>query len=142
MRAPTLWEEGRWSGDRVTRLAALVCATLLGLDLVIGRGIGPLFGVGFVLVCTAAALAVRPSDFFHVGVLPPPLLLGTACVAAALARNEVASPGDGYLQAVIAVLATCSGALLLGYLIALAVLAVRHRVLQRRGADPSWQRPS
>jgi hypothetical protein len=129
-----LWEEGRWSGDRVTRIAALSCLTLLGLDLLIGPGLGALFGVGFVLVCTGAALAVRPSDFFHVGVLPPPLLLGSACVGAAVARADVAAPGDGYLQAVIAVLASCSGVLLLGYLAAAAVLAVRHRVLRRRNA--------
>ncbi|MGN6252047.1 MAG: DUF6542 domain-containing protein [Marmoricola sp.] len=142
MRAPTLWEEGRWSGGRVTRLAALACAALLTADLVVGRGLGPLFAVGFVLVCAAAALAVHPRDFFSVGVLPPPLLLGTAVLAALVDRGQVAPAGDGFWPAVIAVLADCSGALLTGYLVVAAVLAVRHRVLQRARTRRPPHRPA
>ena len=43
-----------------------------------------LFDVAFVLVCVAAALAVRPRDFFVIGVLPPLLMAGTVAVLALL----------------------------------------------------------
>ncbi|MGN6783259.1 MAG: DUF6542 domain-containing protein [Marmoricola sp.] len=132
MRAPTVWEEGRWSGDRVTRLAVLACLLLLATDLLLGSGLGPLFGTGFVLVCIGAALAVRPGDFYRIGVLPPPLLLSTAAVGAAVARDEVAPPGDSYLQAVIGVVGAFAGPLLLGYLAAGGVVVLRYRILERR----------
>lgn len=131
MSAPTVWEEGNWSGDRVTRLSALLCLVLLGLDLALTHGIGLVFDIGFALICIAAALAVRPRDFFRVGVLPPLLLLGCAVVVSLVHRTAVANPGDGYVQAVISALAHHSGALLAGYALALAVLAIRQRVAAR-----------
>lgn len=134
MRAPTLWEEGRWSGSRVTRLALLACLLLLWADLLVGPGLGPLFGGGFVAVCIAAALAVRPDDFFRIGVLPPPLLVLTAAVGAALAPDRVAPPGDSYLQAVIGVVGAFAGPLLLGYLAAGGIVVLRYRVLERRAS--------
>ncbi len=100
--------------------------------LVHGR-LGLIFDIGFVLVCVGAALAVRPDDFFRVGILPPLLVLGVSVAVSVLDRDAVAAPGDSYLQAVISGLAHHAGALATGYALALAVLAVRHRVLTHRG---------
>lgn len=137
MSAPTLWEEGRWSGTRVTRFSIFASALLLVADLVVSGEMGTIFDVGFVLLCIAAALAIRPTEFFTVGVLPPMLQLGACILLAVVDRGAVASGDDSVVQAVISGLAHHSGALLAGYALALAVLAIRARVLrthaERRG---------
>ena len=132
VNAPTVWEEGRWSGDRVTRLAALLCALAIALDLVATRHLGWIFGICFVAICCWAALAVRPRDFFRVGVLPPLLLLACAVALSLLARGTVARSTDGFVQGTITALANNSSALLVGYVLSLAVLGMRHRVIGRR----------
>ena len=131
MSAPTLWEEGHWSGNRVTRLSAVICALAAAIDVVITGNLDWLFDVGFVLVCIGAALAVRPSDFFRVGVLPPLLLLGTTIVVSLVHRTAVADAHDGVAQGVVSGLTAHAGALLGGYAVALAVLAIRNHVLTR-----------
>jgi hypothetical protein len=129
--APTLWEEGRWSGTRVTRLAALCCLVLVVADVALTGGLGPVFAIGFGVVCAGAALAVRPADFFRVGVLPPLVVGGCAVLVSMVARSAVARPDDGFVQGVVSALTDNAGALLAGYALALAVLAIRHRVLGR-----------
>jgi hypothetical protein len=141
VNAPTLWEEGRWSGSRVTRFSVFACFVLVVVDLAVTPGLGPLFDAGFVLLCLTLALAVRPEDFFHVGVLPPLLLLGWSCVLAVVDRGAIAPRGDGLVQATISGLAHHSGALLAGYASALVVLAIRHRVLERHEALPDLDQP-
>lgn len=123
-----MWEEGRIPGRRVTRLAVLSCALLVGLDLLLTGRLSPVFDVGFVLVCVGAALAVRPQDFFRVGVMPPFLMLGFAVLLAIAHPVAVANAGDGVVQAMISGLAHHSGALFAADVLALVVLAVRHRV--------------
>ena len=81
------------------------------------------------LLCVAAALAVRPRDFFHVGVLPPLLLLGLISLVASCTPAWVAESGDGLIQAVVSGLAHRASGLLAAYLLALGVLAIRQRVL-------------
>jgi hypothetical protein len=115
-------------GGRVTRLAVLACALLVALDLAVTGRLSPLFDVTFVLVCVGAALAVHPQDFFRVGVMPPFLLLGFATALAIAHPVAVANAGDGFVQAVISGLAHHSGALFAADVLALVVLAVRHRV--------------
>ncbi len=138
MSAPTLWEEGRWSATRITRLAVVACALLVALDLLVTGSLGLLFDVGFVLVCVGAALAVRPSEFFRIGTLPPVLLLVVCGVLALVDRAAIASARDGLVQALISGLAHHSGALLVGYALCLGVLAIRSRVLARRSyAEPT-----
>ena len=134
--APTLWEEGRMAGSRVTRLAVLAGLLVLALDLAINGRLTLIFDIGFVLVCVGAALAVRPRDFFHVGVLPPLLLLGLITLVALVHRAWVAEPGDGLVQAVVSGLAHRASGLLAAYLLALAVLAIRQRV-RASGPAPS-----
>lgn len=131
MSAPTLWEEGRWSGTRVTRLSIFACVLLVAFDLVVSGGLGRTFDAGFVLLCIGIALAVRPGEFFSVGVLPPMLLLGVCSILGVLDRGAIAPAGDPLVQAVISGLAHHSGGLLVAHGLLLAVLAVRHRVLAR-----------
>jgi len=120
------------AGGRVMRLAVLIGLLVLALDLAINSQLTVLFDIGFVLLCVAAALAVRPTDFFHVGVLPPLLLLGFITLVASIRRAWVAESGDGLIQAVVSGLAHRATGLLAAYLLALAVLAIRQRMLKRR----------
>ena len=133
--APTLWEEGRLSGSRTTRLSLLACFVLVCLDLLATRRLDVLFDIGFGLVCVAAALAVRPQDFFSAGVLPPLLLLVVCAALSLLYRPAVAAVDDGYVQGLVTGLADHAAALAAGYSLCLAVLGVRHRVIGRRHQD-------
>jgi hypothetical protein len=129
--APTLWEEGRWSARRVTRFSMFASALLVGADLAATGALGRVFDSGFIVLCVGTALAVRPADFFRVGVLPPMLLLGLCLVLGLGHRAAIAAPHDGYVQSVISGLAHHSGALLVGYVLTLAVLGIRVRVARR-----------
>lgn len=131
-----MWEEGRWSGRRVTRLSVLLCLLLVAADVVITGAVDRTFDIGFVLLCVAMALMVRPGDFFTIGVLPPMLLLGQSAVLAVVHRSAIAAAGDGLVQAVVSGLAHHAGALLAGYGTALAVLAIRARVIGRHRGQP------
>ncbi len=129
--APTLWEEGRWSGRRVTRFSMLASALLVAADLAATGRLERIFDSGFIVLCVGMALAIRPQDFFRVGVLPPMLLLGV-CVTLGLGhRASIAAADDGLVQSVISGLAHHSGPLLAGYALALAVLGIRSRVARR-----------
>jgi hypothetical protein len=120
------------AGSRVTRLAVVAGLVVLVLDLAISHRLTFIFDIGFVLVCVGAALAVHPRDFFHVGVLPPLLLLGLISLVAIAHSGWVAEAGDGFVQAVVSGLAHRATGLLAAYLLALAVLAIRQRVRVRR----------
>lgn len=131
MGAATLWEEGHWTGERVIRLAIFLTLLAAVADVVITGRLGWIFDTAFVLICIGAALAVRPGDFFGIGVLPPLLLLGCASALSLVARTTVAARGDGIIQGVVSALATHSGSLAAGYVLCLAILAIRQRVLAR-----------
>jgi hypothetical protein len=129
--APTVWEEGRWSGRRVTRFSMLASALLITADLVVTGRLATIFDSGFIVLCMGMALAVRPQDFFRVGVLPPMLLLGISAVLGLGHRGAIAAADDAYVQSVISGLAHHSGPLLVGYALTLAVLGIRVRVTRR-----------
>lgn len=95
--------------------------------------LGLVFDATFVTMCLAAALAVRPRDFFVVGVLPPLSMLVIVAVLAVFARTGVADPGDGLVQAVVSGLAHHAGALVVGYALTLGVLALRQVALRNAG---------
>ncbi len=128
------------AGSRVTRLAVLASLVVLVLDLAITRQLTVIFDIGFVLVCVGAALAVHPRDFFHIGVLPPLLLLGLISLVAIANRGWVAESGDGFVQAVVSGLAHRATGLLAAYLLALAVLVIRQRVRERHGRRPAYSK--
>ncbi|MEO5709629.1 MAG: DUF6542 domain-containing protein [Nocardioidaceae bacterium] len=128
----TLWEEGRSPGRLVANAAGLLVLLVVLVDLAVFRQLTLLFDIAFVMICVAAALAVRPKDFFVIGVFPPLLMLGTVVVLAVTGRSTIADPADGLLQAVVSGLAHHSGALVTGYVLTLALLALRQ--VARRNA--------
>ena len=87
----------------------------------------PVRGPAWFSSCTRAR-----SHFFHVGVLPPLLLLGLIKMLALVHTPWVAETGDALIQAVVSGLAHRAGSLLAAYLLALAVLAIRQRVARKR----------
>ncbi len=137
----TLWEEGRHPGQLVAVAAGLAVLSVVFLDALVFDGVTLLTDVAFVLVCAAAALAVHPRDFFVVGVCPPLVLLGVVTVVAVLSRGLLADPSDGFLQAVVSGLAHHAGALVVGYALTLALLALRQLALRRAGVLRTSARP-
>jgi hypothetical protein len=129
----TLWEEGRHPGRLVAHAAAAAALVVVVAHLLVTDGLTLVFDLAFVLICVAAALAVRPRDFFVVGVLPPLLMAGTVLVLAVVDPGAVADPRDGIVQATVSGLAHHSGALVLGYALALGVLALRQVAMRNSG---------
>lgn len=131
MSARTLWEEGRQPGHEVVALAAALTMTAVTVDLLLDDSLSFFFDLSFVAVCVGMALAVRPRDFFTIGVLPPLLMLAV-CVLLAIADTDVlARPSDGVVQATVTGLAHHMVALGTGYALCLAVLVVRQRATRR-----------
>lgn len=127
----TLWEEGREPGRQVAALGLAVALTAIVVDqLVVGR-VSLFFDLCFIVLCVGLALAVRPTDFFTVGVLPPMLMVAVFTLLGLTRPAMIAHPDDGVIQAVVSGLSRHSGALILGYALCLACLAVRQRVARR-----------
>ena len=130
----TLWEAGRHPGRLVVRAVVLVLAAVVALDVLVDDRLGLPFEVALVAVSVVAALWVRPSDFFTVGVLPPLLLAATVLTLVAVDQRAVAQADDGPVQAVVSGLAHHALALLIGYSAALLVLGLRQVALRNHGA--------
>lgn len=140
MSQRTLWEEGYESGRQVAVLGVALALTSAVLDLWLFGELTILFDICFVLMCIATALLVRPADFFTIGVLPPLLMVVVFTLLGATRPAVVADAGDGVVQAVVAGLGHHAGALVTGYLLCLAILAIRHRVIgqaSKRAGSPA-----
>jgi hypothetical protein len=140
-RRKTLWEEGRHPGRLVVHAAAAAALLVVVAHLLLADELTWVFDLAFVLVCVSAALAVRPRDFFVVGVLPPLLMAGTMLLLALVARGAVADARDGVVQALVSGLAHHAGALILGYALALGVLALRQVAARNAGVIRGGARP-
>lgn len=130
----TLWEEGRHSGRLVRTMAVAALVVTAFVDVIVFDRVSLLFDIVFVALCVAAALAVRPRDFFLVGVLPPLMMLGAVLLLALVSRDLVGERGDGLVQAVVSGLAHHAGALVTGYVLTLAILALRQVAARNAGA--------
>ncbi len=130
----TLWEEGREPGRQVVVLGVAAALSALALDLWLGGDVGLFFDLCFVALCLALALAVRPSDFFVVGVLPPLLMIGVMLLLELTRPGVLGHPTDGAVQSLVTGLADHSGALVAGYVLALVTLGVRQRFLRSERA--------
>lgn len=130
-RARTLWDEGRRPGRDVVSLAVALLLTAAVVDLLLSEGLGLFFDLAFVTVCVGAALGVRPSDFFAVGVLPPLAMFALVVLLAFSDPGAVARADDGLVQATVSGVSHHAVALLLGYAACLGLLAVRRQVLRR-----------
>lgn len=114
-------------------LSTFAATVTAGLDVALSGVLSLPFDVVFVAVCLAAALAVRPRDFFVVGVLPPLLMVGVVTLLALVARGAVAEEVDPLIQAVVSGLAHHAGALATGYGLVLGTLALRQVALRNAG---------
>lgn len=130
MTAITLWEEGHEPGREVVSLGAAVTLTVVALDVTIGGGLSWFFDLAFVVLCVALALIVRPDDFFTVGVLPPLMMLGIVTLLAFAMPEAISQTSTSTIGTVIAGLAHHAGALVIGYLLCLAILANRQRFVR------------
>lgn len=114
-------------------VSTLVALGAASANLALTERLSLFFDLVFVVVCLAAALAVRPRDMFAVGVMPPLLMLTAVALLAAVDRGAVAEEVDSLVQAVVSGLAHHAGALVAGYFAALAVLALRQVALRNAG---------
>ncbi len=142
MSQRTLWEEGHQSGRQVAVLGVALALTAAVLDLWFFDRMTVFFDLSFVLLCVALALLVRPADFVIVGVLPPLLMVVVFGLLGATRPAAVADEGDGVVQAIVSGLGLHAGALVIGYLLCLAILAIRHRVLQAASKRPGSPAPT
>ena len=124
-RARTIWEEGDAPARAVALVGVVTATGLLALDLLLTSSVSLVFDIGYVLLCMALALWVRPRDFTLVAVLPPALMLGLFWVHAALSARST-------VQGLVRTVSEHVGALAVGYLFFLSILLVRHEFLQRR----------
>jgi hypothetical protein len=130
--ARTLWEEGHEPGRQVVALGVAVALTVVVVDVALGGRVSLFFDLSFVALCVGLALAVRPTDFFVVGVLPPLIMVGVFALLGLTRPEVIAHPEDGVVQAVVSGLSHHSGALVVGYVLCLGCLAVRQRVSATR----------
>jgi hypothetical protein len=134
--ARTVWEQGHEPGRQVVALGAAVALTAVFVDVTVTDQVSVLFDVVFVLLCVLLALDVHPADFFTAGVLPPLLMVGIFVLIGLAQPPVIGEQGDGPAQAVISGLSHHSEALVTGYVLCLAVLMMRSRVITRSGRDP------
>ncbi|MDO9380588.1 MAG: hypothetical protein Q7T56_17220 [Nocardioidaceae bacterium] len=101
--------------------------------------LGPLFGVGFVLVTLTAAMAADVRALFAPGVLPPLLMVAAVWVVAVYQPQAIDVDGlassAGTLQRIIAGVVDHATALVVGHLSVLAVIAARIVGAHRASAD-------
>ena len=129
----TLWEEGREPGRQVVALGAALALTAVVIDVAVVGRVSLFFDLCFITMCVAVALAVRPTDFFTVGVLPPLLMVGVFTLLGLTRPGVIADPRDGVIQAVVSGLSHHSVALVVGYLLCLGCLSLRQRLGQPTG---------
>ena len=128
----TLWEEGTNTSRQVATLASGAALLVVLANILLSGEITMFFDIAFVVICVASALAVRPHDFFAIGVLPPLLMFGTVAILALVAPGMAAESRDGLIQAVVSGLAHHAGALVVGYGLTLVTLALRQMASQKR----------
>lgn len=126
-RPATLWEAGNRRAPAVLRLAAALLVTAAVVDLLLTDRLGLFFDLVFVTLSVGLALAVRPSDFFPVGVFPPLAMLGVVVLLAISRPEAVARATDGVVQATVSGLSSHAIGLALGYAACLGLLAVRRQ---------------
>lgn len=122
-----IWDDGREPGRAVVALGVAVALSAIVVNVALVGRVTMFFDLWFVLLCLGAALLVRQSDFFTVGVLPPLIMVGSFALLAVDRPGAIASSRDGFVQAVVSGLAHHSVALVCGYALCLAVLFARQR---------------
>lgn len=113
----------------VVVVSAVCLAGAATVQLALTDHLGVFFGVCFVLAMLTAALLVRPSGYFTVGVLPPLLILVILAAVGAVDPSGIDAPGladdAGFVQRVIAGVVSQAPALVIGHGVALGVIGLR-----------------
>jgi hypothetical protein len=130
-RSRSAFWNGDTSGREVVALSTALVLTAATVEIALVGHLRLFFDLCFVLICLAAAVMVRPRDFFSVGVLPPLLMFGTMVILALNGAQAIATAHDGLVQAVVTGLAHHSLGLFSGYAVCLGVLLARQRVRER-----------
>jgi hypothetical protein len=116
---------GSLSARVVVALAAGAVAGCLVLNLALTAGrLTFFFDLCFIVVCLLAAGAVRQSDLFVVGVLPP-FLYAAAIAALTLGHPGAIPSSPGVDKVFLTGLAAHAAGLVFGYAVTLAVLGLR-----------------
>lgn len=124
------------------RLGALAISVAALAEAVIRGEVGLAFDLAFVATCVAMALAVRPEEFFTIGIAPPILLAGLFWILGIVAPGAIADPDDVALQALVSGMAHHANALMAGYALCLACLGIRRSWVQdsKRSGSPAPRR--
>lgn len=111
-------------GSAVFGVSVLVAAGCVGANWMFTGGLSFFFDLCFVVLCLSAAMVVDTHDAFSLCVLPP-LVFGLAVGGLSLADPGSLTADATTSHAFLVGLAAHAGALVAGYALALAALAVR-----------------
>lgn len=99
------------------------------LDVAFDGKLGTLFSVGFILIAVTTPLSVDVRSLFAPGILPPLLMIGSILLFAIFAPSVIPADGlaasAGTIERLIAGVIDQATALVVGHLLALAVIALR-----------------
>lgn len=123
----------------VASASAVAVSALVDLALT-GGTMTFFFDLCFVVVCLVASMAVRRSDVFAAGVLPP-LVFAAVIAAVSLAQPQALAPGAGTDVAFLTGLADHAPGLVGGYAVALLAIAARVAVPSSPARRPGQTAP-
>ena len=128
-RSPSSLARHDLSARLAVVLASVTMLAIALLDVLVDGKLGTLFSVGFILVAVTTPLSVDVRALFAPGVLPPLLMIGSILVFAILVPSAIPADGlassAGTLSRLIAGVIDQATALVVGHLLALAVIALR-----------------
>ncbi|MCY7400512.1 MAG: hypothetical protein LH477_06085 [Nocardioides sp.] len=126
-RSDPFFDPGSESGRQVVALGVAGTLTAVSIDVALTGRLTQFFDLCFIALCLALAALVRRRDLFAVALLPPLLMIGVFVFVAVVARDVVADPRDGLVQAVVSGVATHGIALFVAYVLCLGWLGWRLR---------------
>lgn len=123
-------------GRAVVFLALLSTASLALLDRSWTGRLSQFFDLCFVLVCIVAALAVRRSGLFTVGVTPPLVLVTVLSAFTIVDPATLTAEHLAFISTLLTGLAHHAAALVAGHGSALAILVARGTIGDATGPEP------
>lgn len=128
-RSPVAMARVDLGARQAVTLASVAMAVVAILDVIPDGRLGSLFSVGFILIAVTTPLAVEVHSLFAPGIMPPLLMIGAILVLAIVLPDSIQANGlaasDGVMQRLIAGIINNATALVVGHLLALAVIALR-----------------
>ena len=128
-RTPVALSRHDLSARQAVVLACTAMAAVTILDVMADGRLGLLFSVAFILIAVTTPLSVDVRSLFAPGILPPLLMIGSILAVAIFHPSAITSDGltasAGTMQRLIAGIIDQATALVVGHLLALAVIALR-----------------